>query len=165
VKQQGKLQEKVQTLFQAIAESERQEEKEHVGEDLPELGNAAQITKPGYHVQIGVKRMIEPESVFGQMKNNRGFRRFLLRGLPKVSLEVGWLSLAHNLLKKAAIDGKRTSGAGIASLTPPFTQSDKLGQISYRLLICSIWNATRKRKLSAIERRGRPVSFSHFSSL
>jgi len=50
--------------------------------------------------------MIEPESVFGQMKNNRGFRRFLLRSLPKVSLEVGWLSLAHNLLKKAAVDLK-----------------------------------------------------------
>ncbi|MBP1977914.1 ribosome recycling factor, partial [Cohnella thailandensis] len=31
-------------MFQAIAESERQEEMEHVGEDLPELGNAAQIT-------------------------------------------------------------------------------------------------------------------------
>jgi len=44
----------------------------------------------------------EPESVFGQIKNNQGFRRFLLRGLPKVSLEVGWLALAHNLLKKAA---------------------------------------------------------------
>ncbi|CAM4390923.1 hypothetical protein FHS16_003611 [Paenibacillus endophyticus] len=52
------------------------------------------------------RRTIEPERVFGQMKNNRGFRRFLLRGLPKVSLEVGWLSLAHNLLKKAAIDQK-----------------------------------------------------------
>lgn len=56
---------------------------------------------------LSVRRMIEPESVFGQLKNNRGFRRFLLRGLPKVSLEVGWLSLAHNLLKKAAIDHKR----------------------------------------------------------
>jgi hypothetical protein len=32
--------------------------------------------------------------------------RFLLRGLPKVSLEVGWLSLSHNLLKKAAISQK-----------------------------------------------------------
>ncbi len=51
-----------------------------------------------------VRRMVEPESVFGQIKNNRGFRRFLLRSLPKVSLEVGWLSLAHNLLKKAAIN-------------------------------------------------------------
>jgi hypothetical protein len=53
---------------------------------------------------LSVRRLIEPESVFGQMKNNRGFRRFLLRGLPKVSLEFGWLSLAHNLLKKAAIE-------------------------------------------------------------
>lgn len=56
---------------------------------------------------LSVRRMIEPESVFGQMKNNRGFRRFLLRGLPKVSLEVGWLSLAHNLLKQATIDQNR----------------------------------------------------------
>ena len=61
--------------------------------------------------KLAVRRMIEPESVFGQIKNNRGFRRFLLRGLPKVSLEVGWLSLAHNLLKKAAVDQKnRTVG-------------------------------------------------------
>jgi transposase len=56
---------------------------------------------------LSVRRMVEPESVFGQMKNNRGFRRFLLRGLPKVSLEVGWLSLAHNMLKKASIEQKR----------------------------------------------------------
>jgi hypothetical protein len=55
---------------------------------------------------LSVKRMIEPESVFGDMKNNRGFRRFLLRGLDKVSLEVGWLSLAHNLLKKATVSNK-----------------------------------------------------------
>ncbi|UUZ97507.1 transposase [Paenibacillus sp. P25] len=27
---------------------------------------------------LTVRRMIEPESVFGQIKNNRGFRRFLL---------------------------------------------------------------------------------------
>ncbi|WP_253944926.1 transposase [Paenibacillus sp. NEAU-GSW1] len=46
--------------------------------------------------------MQEPERVFGHIKNNRGFRRFLLLGLPKVGLEVGWLSLAHHLLKKAA---------------------------------------------------------------
>jgi hypothetical protein len=38
---------------------------------------------------LSVRRMTEPESVFGQIKNNRGFRRFLLRGLQKVSLEVG----------------------------------------------------------------------------
>ncbi len=63
--------------------------------------------------ELAVRRMIEPGSVFGQMKNNRGFRRFLLRGLSKVNLEVGWLSLAHNLLKKAVIDQKtKTVGVG-----------------------------------------------------
>ncbi|MOA51447.1 hypothetical protein D3C78_1745940 [compost metagenome] len=56
---------------------------------------------------LSVRRMTEPESVFGQLKNNRGFRRFLLRGMEKVTLEVGWLSLAHNVLKQAAVAQKR----------------------------------------------------------
>ncbi|MGG4092290.1 transposase [Paenibacillus lautus] len=65
---------------------------------------------------LSVRRMVEPESVFGQIKNNRGFRRFLLRGLHKVSLEGGWLSLAHNLLKKAAkYQNRSPSGVGITS--------------------------------------------------
>ncbi len=56
--------------------------------------------------ELSVRRMTEVESVFGQIKNNRGFRRFLLRSLPKVSLEVGRHSLAHNLLKQATISQK-----------------------------------------------------------
>ncbi|MNN82619.1 hypothetical protein D3C81_1995690 [compost metagenome] len=56
---------------------------------------------------LSVQRMHEPESVFGQVKNNRGFRRFLLRGLLKVNLEVGWLSLAHNLLKVGQLSQQR----------------------------------------------------------
>ncbi|WNS45010.1 transposase [Paenibacillus sp. MMS20-IR301] len=56
---------------------------------------------------LAVRRMTEPESVFGQLKNNRGFRRFLLRGMEKVTSQVGWLSLAHNLLKQAANDQKQ----------------------------------------------------------
>ncbi|WP_143191725.1 transposase, partial [Paenibacillus sp. P46E] len=62
-------------------------------------------SKEGYG--LAVRRMTEPESVFGQLKNNRGFRRFLLRGMEKVTLEVGWLCLAHNLLKQAANDQKQ----------------------------------------------------------
>jgi len=31
-----------------------------------------------------VRRMIEPESVFGDIKDNRGFKRFL-KGFPEVS--------------------------------------------------------------------------------
>ncbi|MHA0856533.1 hypothetical protein ACH8E3_06580 [Paenibacillus sp. CMAA1364] len=41
------------------------------------------------------------------MKNNREFRRFLLRGMQKVTHEIGWLSLAHNLLNQVANDQKR----------------------------------------------------------
>ncbi|OZQ64158.1 hypothetical protein CA596_29150 [Paenibacillus odorifer] len=50
----------------------------------------------------------KPEPVFGDIKNNRGFKRSLLHRLPKVSIEVGWLSLAHNLLKKASVNAKKT---------------------------------------------------------
>ena len=57
--------------------------------------------------EVQVRRMTELEGVFGQLKNNRGFRRFLLRGLSKVTLGVGWLSLAYNLLKQATTDQKR----------------------------------------------------------
>jgi hypothetical protein len=51
--------------------------------------------------------MHEPKSIFGQVKNNRGSRRFLLRGLRKVSLEVGWLPLAHNFLKVGQLSQQR----------------------------------------------------------
>jgi hypothetical protein len=45
------------------------------------------------------KRSVEPESVFGQLKWNRKFNRFLLKGLDKVGCEFGILALAHNLKK------------------------------------------------------------------
>ena len=43
------------------------------------------------------KAIVEP--VFGQIKECRGFRRFLLRGLPKVIGEWSLVSATHNLLK------------------------------------------------------------------
>jgi transposase len=43
------------------------------------------------------KQTVEP--VFGQMKECRGFRRFLLRGLEKVRGEWSLACIAHNLLK------------------------------------------------------------------
>lgn len=45
------------------------------------------------------KRPIEVEAVFGQIKNNRYFRRFMLRGLNKVTIEFGLIAMAHNLMK------------------------------------------------------------------
>jgi hypothetical protein len=52
--------------------------------------------------------MIEPENVVGQMKNNRGFRRFLLRGLPKVSLEVDGFHLPIIYLRRRQLIGNTT---------------------------------------------------------
>jgi len=45
------------------------------------------------------KRSVEVEPVFGNIKQNKGFRRFLLRGCDKVEVEAGLLSIAHNLSK------------------------------------------------------------------
>jgi hypothetical protein len=45
------------------------------------------------------QRSYEPESVFGQIKQDRGFRRFLLRGLDKVEVEFGLVAITHNLMK------------------------------------------------------------------
>ena len=49
------------------------------------------------------RRGVEVESVWGHIKENRQFRRFLLRGLTKVQTEWGLLSVAHNLLKQATL--------------------------------------------------------------
>lgn len=48
------------------------------------------------------RRPIDVEPVFGNIKSNHGFRRFMLRGKEKVHIEAGLLALAHNLRKKVA---------------------------------------------------------------
>jgi len=48
------------------------------------------------------QRPVDVEAVFGIIKGNRNYRKFLLRGLEKVDIEVGLLALAHNLSKLAA---------------------------------------------------------------
>ncbi len=47
-------------------------------------------------------RKITVEPVFGQTKEARGFRQFLLRGLDKAAHEWGLVCIAHNLTKLAA---------------------------------------------------------------
>lgn len=47
------------------------------------------------------RRSIEVETVFGRIKQDWGFRRFLLRGLEKVKTEWGLLCIAYNLAKLA----------------------------------------------------------------
>jgi len=48
------------------------------------------------------QRPVDVEAVFGIIKGNRNYRKFLLRGLEKVEIEVGLLAISHNLSKIAA---------------------------------------------------------------
>ncbi len=60
-------------------------------------------TKRGRAVYARRKAVVEP--VFGQVKQARGFRQFLLRGLAKVQGEWALISLGHNLRKLALATG------------------------------------------------------------
>jgi len=54
-------------------------------------------TRVGRRIYALRKTIVEP--VFGQIKQARGFRQFLLRGLEKVQMEWALVCLTHNILK------------------------------------------------------------------
>jgi transposase len=63
----------------------------------PERMRAKLLTVSGRAVYARRKTIVEP--VFGQIKEARGFRRFLLRGLAPIRGEWRLVCLTHNLLK------------------------------------------------------------------
>jgi len=65
-------------------------------------------TKNGKKIYAKRKYIVEP--VFGQIKEARGFRRFLLRGFENVSAEWEMVCMTHNILKLFR------SGVSVASL-------------------------------------------------
>lgn len=76
----------------------------HIGVELLKMKKTAHdhlVSPRG--LELRSLRPIEAEAVFGGVKHNWGFRRFLLRGLEKVKVEWGILSTAHNIAKVAAI--------------------------------------------------------------
>jgi len=58
------------------------------------------IKAGGYESPYRLRKQL-PEPVFGQIKEGRGFRQFLLRGVEKVRGEWAIVCTAHNLLKLA----------------------------------------------------------------
>lgn len=64
---------------------------------------ARQLLTSEEGVKLRSRRGWEVEGVFGHIKHNRNFRRFMLRGLRKVHTELGLLSLAHNFIKLVAV--------------------------------------------------------------
>lgn len=62
---------------------------------------AAKLKRAGHRSRYRLrKQTVEP--VFGQIKQARGFRQFLLRGIEKVTAEWTLICIAHNLNKLAA---------------------------------------------------------------
>jgi hypothetical protein len=72
----------------------------HRGNALKKQANENLKSEQGIYYRK--KRCIEPEPVFANIKHNKNFKRFMLRGLQKVSIETGLLAIAHNLKKKSA---------------------------------------------------------------
>jgi hypothetical protein len=58
------------------------------------------IKAGGHETPYRLRKQL-PEPVFGQIKQARSFRQFLLRGAEKVANEWGFVCLAHNVLKLA----------------------------------------------------------------
>ena len=58
------------------------------------------------------KRPIEPEAVFGQMKNNMHYKRFRHFGKDKVTMDFALFAIAFNIKKMAAMMAKLTKNGG-----------------------------------------------------
>src|SRR6266853_813545 len=83
-------------LIEAIQEQSGQRAEEVVA-DSGYCSERKLKTKVGAAVYARRKCMVEP--VFGQIKQARGFRQFLMRGLEKVRGEWALICMTHNLLK------------------------------------------------------------------
>ena len=72
----------------------------------PKLNHYKSIIRERLSSERGIKyrsqRPVDVEAVFGIIKGNKNYRKFLLRGLEKVEIEAGLLALAHNLSKIAS---------------------------------------------------------------
>jgi hypothetical protein len=67
---------------------------------LKERVNVRLKTEQG--IKYRKKRPADIEPVFANIKHNKNFKRFMLRGIKKVETETGLLEIAHNLAKLAA---------------------------------------------------------------
>jgi len=67
---------------------------------------AQRVLKDEQYIELRKQRSVEVETVFGQIKGNQGYRRFLLRGTAKVSTEWGLLALGYNIKQIFRINRK-----------------------------------------------------------
>lgn len=72
----------------------------HKGTLLKQQASERLKTEKGVYYRK--KRPADVEPVFGNIKHNKNFKRFLLKGIDKTEIEWGLLCIAHNLKKMAA---------------------------------------------------------------
>ena len=72
----------------------------HKGNRLKQQASERLKTEQGIYYRK--KRPADVEPVFGNIKYNKNFKRFLLKGIDKTEIEWGLLCIAHNLKKIAA---------------------------------------------------------------
>lgn len=72
----------------------------HKGRQLKKEASERLKTEKGVYYRK--KRPADVEPVFGNIKYNKNFKRFLLKGIDKTEIEWGLLCIAHNLKKIAA---------------------------------------------------------------
>ena len=75
--------------------------------ELKQQANQRLLSEEG--IKKRKQRCHDVEPVFASIKNNHGFKRFMLRGKQKVTIETGLLALAHNLRKKAFQNTKKAA--------------------------------------------------------
>lgn len=72
----------------------------HRGRQLKQKAYERLKTEQGIYYRK--RRPADVEPVFGNIKSNKNFKRFLLKGIVKIEIEWGLLCIAHNLKKIAA---------------------------------------------------------------
>lgn len=72
----------------------------HRGRSLKQQAHERLKTEQGIYYRK--KRPVDVEPVFGNIKHNKNFKRFFLKGIDKTEIEWGLLSIAHNLKKLVA---------------------------------------------------------------
>jgi hypothetical protein len=68
-------------------------------------GKAKAVLHDETYGELRKQRLVEVETVFGQIKGNQGYRQFLLRGKAKAATEWGLLSLGYNLKQLYRVTG------------------------------------------------------------
>lgn len=101
------------------ARKNRQIEVNHRLDDFKRAARELLMSEEG--LEHRSKRPIEPEAVFGHIKECGKFRRFRLRGMAGASIEFGLKALAHNLRKLALLALAKLFSRLFSALKGPFT--------------------------------------------